>query len=118
RHVEASANIDAIARSHRGIDISRGRKVWLFADDIDSARNRVASEQRSLRSAQHLHMIEIEKVEDRTVDQRIIGIVDIEGDARFSGEARVALADAAHEGGKPLAELTAGLAEGRIRHDG
>jgi hypothetical protein len=88
------------------------------AHDVERACERVAPEQRALRPAQHFDVVDIEQVEVRAEQHRVIDIVDVEGDRRLAGEPGIARADAADERRHARTERALHAAELGIRHDG
>ena len=58
-----------------------GIEAWLLGRDVDRARGGVLAEQRPLRAAQHLDLLQVDQVELRLAGAPIIDVVDIEADA-------------------------------------
>ena len=86
--------VTAIGERPHGVDLVGAR---LAADHVDRAADRVLAVKRSLRPAQHLDMIDVVEVEQRTLDAAHIDAVDIDADRRVESLQRVGLADAADE---------------------
>ena len=59
----------------------------LVGRDVDRARRGVLAIERALRTAQHFHLVDVEKVEGRGGDAAVIDIVDIDADALFKAVA-------------------------------
>src|SRR5690606_9668366 len=65
--------------------------------DQHGAADRVATEQRALRSAEHLDIVDVEKVHRPADRAAHVDVVDIDADARVDGRGGIELTDAAYE---------------------
>ena len=84
-------------------------------DQADRAADRVAALERALRAAQDLDPLEVEQVEVRAGQRRIIDVVDIDADAGLEGRVEVELADAADRRADRGTERGALLAQHDVR---
>ena len=110
RHVDAAANVTPMIIADGDLEIARGvAEAGLSGDDVDRAAERIAPEQRALRPAQ--------KVEIGAEQDRIIDVVDIISDRRFTREAGVGRGDAADIGRDAGTEGALGALEGRVGND-
>ena len=65
------------------LEVGSRREARLARRDVDGAGRGVLAEQRALRSAQHLDLIDVEEVERRRRRPRVEHAVDVEADARL-----------------------------------
>jgi hypothetical protein len=91
--------IAAIELRRFGLDLDEAsaRALRLFRDDAHRAAERVLAEQSALRTTQHLHALDVEQVEDRSLRTAVVNVVDVNGHAGFERQDVVAETDAADE---------------------
>ena len=123
--IDPGANADALAAAVCSLDIAAARAVGLLGEHLDRAAFGVSPRERALRPAQDLDPVEIEQVEHRAGELRIVYVVDIDADARLVGRVEVALADAADrdrdrraEGCALRLQYNVGRAVGHLRQIG
>ena len=79
--VDAGAQADAVAAAVGGFDEAVARARRLLGEHLDRAAFGVAARQRALRAAQDLDAVEVEQVEHRAGQLRIVDVVDVDADA-------------------------------------
>ncbi len=108
--IQAGAQIDPVTAAIGDFGIA-ARPFGLLRIELDRAADRVAAGERALRAAQDLDAVEIEQIEHRSGQGRIIDVVDIEADPRLQRRAGIILADAADIGAERRPEHRALLLE-------
>ena len=97
REIVRAAHVHAVALAGLKLDEPFARTLRLFGDDAHRAPERVLAEQRALRTAQHLHALDVEQIEDRALGTAVIDVVDVDRHAGLERQRVVAQADAADE---------------------
>src|SRR5690606_7978217 len=81
--------------------------------ELDCAADRVAAGERALRPAQDLDAVDVEQLNHRPRQGRVVDVVDVDPDAGLDGEIEIRLPDAADERDH---RLTVGLPTGLEDH--
>src|SRR5690606_6368797 len=118
--VGACPQVDPVAAAVGGRDGRAVVAARTLRVELDRAADRVAPGERALRTAQDLDAVEVEQVEHRAGQRRVIDVVDVEADARLERGVEVVLADAANARGHRRAEGRALRLQGyrrRLRGD-
>src|SRR6185312_14252411 len=97
-HIATGANIRTVEASVGGLDRSGIFAFRFLRVELDRAADRVLSGQRALRTAEHLNAVEIEQVQYRSGQRRVVDIIDIQPNAGLEGVIEIALTYAADEG--------------------
>ena len=116
REVVGRAHVDTIEFADGEPDRASVVALRLLADVADGAADRATPEQRSLRPAQHLDVVEVHELRLRTQRERVVHVVDVDRDAGLESEVEVVLADAADERSHRVAEGGLSGTERGIRH--
>ena len=98
-NVRSAAPLSASARSCRrelgGAGVAAVRR--LDGVDLHGAADRVAARERALRPARDLDAVDVEQLDHRSREIRIVDLVDVHADAGLERVVEVGLADAADE---------------------
>src|SRR5690606_27981087 len=97
REVAAAPDFDPVQRAVGQRDRAAAILARLSRIELDRAADRVTAGQRALRTAQHLDAIEVEQIEQRARQRRVVDVVDVDTDARLERVVEVRLTDAANE---------------------
>ena len=102
--VGARPQVHPVAAAISAGDITAAVAGRLLGIELDRAADRILAGESALRTAQHLHPVEVEQVEDGAGEGRVIDVVHIEADARLERRIEIVLPDTADRRGERGAE--------------
>ncbi len=92
RKVDPGAQADPLAAAVSAFDVAFARAFGTLGEHLDRAAFGVAARQRALRAAQDLDPLEVEQVEHRAGQLRIVDVVDVDAHAGLVGAGLKSLA--------------------------
>src|SRR5690606_17847647 len=96
---------------------ARFGEAGLPAHHVHGTRNRITPEEGTLRAAKHLDPFDVEQIELRAEQERIVDVVDVIGDGRLAAELRIRLTDSAQVDRYGGTEYALRLTEHGVRND-
>ncbi len=102
--VDAAARLQTIEAAVGALQIAAAVAGGLLGVQLDRAADGVLAGQGALRTAENLHPVQVQEVEDRSGQRGIVDVVHVETDARLQRRVEVVLADAADRGAQRRTE--------------
>ena len=94
---EVETSFGAAVVADRALDRATLVVEGVFGGDLDRATGGVLAVQGALRPAEDFHLLHVEQREQRTVDARVVDIINIHADARVESLQCIRLPDSANE---------------------
>src|SRR5690606_17631212 len=116
REIPDAFDVEPIETAVTQLDATGVLALGLAGDQPNGAADAVLSEQRALRSAQHLQALEIDQLHVRAGQRAVIDVVDVDRDRRLERVREIVLDDAAQADRARRSVVTDVLSEERIRH--